>query len=268
MKTILILCLSIGLFALSNTSQADDCAPKSDLTWAKATYAESGDTIVIQGSRFRLIGIQAPQIQQKQKFYTPGQPLAKEAQLFLNKLLANNNLEVGIEYDTTKVDAFNHQLAHLFLKDGTNIQEKLLESGYVLAFTSHQNTLHARCYFAAEQKARKNGYALWDIAKKNPELHFPVVESSELRKEDDGFRIISGVVEKVEQSSTNYIINLDTTGIRVSKRYWDRFDFDSLKALLGKKIEVRGQSFFYKGAMFVVIDNPYAINLLNPLNRP
>ncbi|MDG6774364.1 thermonuclease family protein [Thiomicrorhabdus sp. ZW0627] len=266
-KLFIVLNLLVGLIGASNASLADDCAPESKLTWVKATYAESGDMVIIQGERFRLIGVQAPQIQQKQKFNTPGQPLAKESQLFLNKLLANNDMEVGVEYDTTKVDPFNHQLAHLFLRDGTNVQEKILENGYVLALTSHQNTRHARCYFEAEQRARSKGYGLWDVAEKHPEFHFPIVKSSELRKQDDGFRIISGVVDKVEKSSTNYIVNLDTTGIRVPKDYWNRFDFSALQALQGKRIEVRGQSFFYKGAMYVVIDNPNAINLLNPLNR-
>lgn len=262
-----ILILLTGWFAGGLAAHADDCAPKSELIWVKATYAQSGDTVIIQDGRFRLIGIQAPQIPRKQKFNTPGQPLAKESQTFLNKLLANNNLEVGVEYDTTKVDKFNRQLAHLFLRDGTNVQKAMLESGYVLAFTSNQNSLHERCYFQAEQEARNQRYQLWDLAEKHPELHYPIVTSTELRREDDGFRIIRGKVEKVDKSSTNYIVNLDTTGIRVPKRHWDQFDYASLEKLEGKEIEVRGAGFLYKGAMFVVIDHPNAINLLNPLNR-
>lgn len=252
---------------LMPTVQADDCAPKNDLTWVKATYALSGDSLVIQDGKFKLIGIYAPQIPRTQKFNTPGQPLAKEAQLYLNKLLANNDMEVGVEYDTTKVDKFNRQLAHLFLKDGTNIQQKMIESGYALAFTTSGNTLHQNCYFQAEKKARDNQYQLWDLATKNPEQHFPLVNSTEIRKQDDGFRIVRGKVEMVDKSSNNYIINFDTTGVRVPKQNWENFDYDQIEDLDGKEIEARGITYFYKGAMFMVIDHPNSINLLNPLNR-
>ncbi|MDG6778629.1 thermonuclease family protein [Thiomicrorhabdus sp. zzn3] len=260
------LLLLTGLL-FSQQAWSDDCAPKHELTWVKAQYALSGDTLVIQDQRVRLNGIHAPQIPRIHKFNTPGQPLAKEAQTFLNKLLANNDLEVGVEYDTTQVDRFNRQLVHLFLKDGTNVQQEILKNGYAIAFTDNQNSLHARCYFEAEQQARQNRYQLWDLAQKKPQLHYPLVNSSELRKQDDGFRIIRGQVERVEQLGNHYVINLDTTGIRIPKHYWQRFDLAQLKGLQGKIIEVRGLAYYYKGAMYMIIEHPNAIDRLNPLNR-
>lgn len=255
-----------AVITLSNAANANDCAAKNPLTWVEATYATSGDSVIIQEGRFRLIGIYAPQIQKTQKFNTPGQPLAKEAQLFLNKLLANNNMKVGVEYDTTKVDKFNRQLAHLFLEDGTNVQQKMIESGFAVAYTTEGNTLHQNCYFKAEKTARDNQYQLWDLATKEPNWHFPLVNSSDIRKQDDGFRIVRGKVELVDRSRNNYIINLDTTGIRIPEQNWPNFDYQQLEKLDGKEIEVRGTSYFYKGSMFMVIDTPNAINLLNPLH--
>lgn len=270
MKTYLHTALLIFLSSFSSTSgaqEADDCAPQKELTWLKATYAQSGDTLIIQNTRVRLNGLYAPQIERQYKFNTPGQPLAQQAKTFLNTLLANNQLEVGVEYDTIQIDRFNRQLVHLFLRDGTNVQQKLLENGYALAHTSHQNTLHQHCYFAAEQYARENRYQLWELADKYPELHYPLVNSTDLQRDDDGFRIIRGKVETVEKSASQYILNLDTTGIRIPKRHWDAFDFDTLKALRGQVIEVRGQAFFYQGAMYVTAEHPNALNLLNPLHR-
>lgn len=267
MKRRTLTLLSLILIFATQWVQANDCAPGKKLTWVKATYAESGDRVIIQNRRVKLNGIYAPQIPRTYKFSTPGQPLAKASQAFLNTLLANHNMEVGIEYDTHIVDEFDRQLVHLYLRDGTNIQQQMLENGYALAFTHHNNRLHARCYFEAEQRARVNGYQLWDLAEKHPELHFPLVESDEMYREDEGFRIIRGKVAKVEKSASHYIINLDTTGIRIPEKYWKRFDFDALKALTGKVIEVRGQGFQFKGAMYVVINHPNAINLLNPLHQ-
>ena len=258
----LILLMILPTIAFANE---DNCQVNLDkLIWAEAEYAISGDTIIVQNQRVRLIGIQSPQIERKEKFQTPGEPLAKEAQLFLNKLLANNNLKVGIEYDSTRIDNRNRQLVHLFLEDGSSVQQKLLESGYVISQTSYDNTKHAKCYYQAEMKARQGGYQLWDLLAKKPEVHYPLINSSAIYADDEGFRIIRGKVEKVDKSFNNYIINLDTTGIRVSREHWDKFDYRKLESLQGKTIEVRGFVYHYKKAMYMIIDHPYAIARFNP----
>lgn len=256
------------LLILAFAVQANEQSCNVDLDkllWTKAEYAITGDTIIVQKQRVRLAGIYAPQKEKKQKFHTPGEPLADEAQLFLNKLLANNDLEIGVEFDTTRIDRRNRQLAHLFLRDGTSVQQKLLESGYVLNRTTYNNLKHAECYYQAEAKARNGGYQLWDIMAKYPDRHFPLAESSKLTSDDEGFRIIRGKVEKVDKSSSNYIINMDTTGIRVPKKNWKNFDYSKLKALKGQTIEVRGYAYLYKGAMYIVIEHPYAIAELSPI---
>ena len=245
----------------------DDCAAGKIDVWTKASYATNGSNLIIQGKRVRLIGLYAPQIERKQKFHTPGEPLAKEAQTFLNKILANNDLEVGVEYDSTKVDKFGRQLVHLFLKDGTNIQQKILESGFAVSRIENGNVKHMKCYFEAEKKARQGGFQLWDYLAQNPESHFPLAKSSELNSLDEGFRIIQGKVLKVEKSATNYIINMDTTGIRIPKRYWDLFDYNEIKKLKDQTIEARGQAYLYKGVMFMIIDHPYSIDKLNPVTQ-
>lgn len=262
----------LTLFILPFNALAVDeqsCAVDTEkLLWTKAEYAITGDTIVINKQRVKLAGIYAPQIEKKQKWHTPGEPLAKESQTFLNKLLANNDLEVGVEFDTTRLDNRNRQLAHLFLRDGTSIQQAMLENGFALNRTTYRNLKHAKCYYEAEQKARKGGYQLWDFLAKNPDRNFPVAESSKLTSEDEGFRIIRGKVVKVDKSSTNYIINMDTTGIRIAKKYWDRFDYDQLEALKDQTIEVRGYAYLYKGAMYIVIKEPYAIANFSPIGAP
>lgn len=246
---------------------ADDCAAEKIDLWTKASYANNGSNLIIQDQRVRLIGLHAPQIERKQKFNTPGEPLAEEAQRFLNKLLANNGLEVGVEYDSTKIDKFGRQLVHLFLKDGTNVQQKMLESGFAVNRIEHGNLKHINCYLEAEKKARLRSYQLWDFLAKNPEAHFPLVKSSDINTEDEGFRIIQGKVLKVDKSASNYIINMDTTGIRVPKRYWAHFDYTALQKLKGQTIEVRGQAYHYKRNMFMIVDHPFSIDRLNPVAK-
>lgn len=265
--------LWLTLFAAlhSTTSLADDCAPKNIELWTKASFALSGDTLIIQNKEFRLIGVQAPQIEKKQKFYTRGQPLAKESQERLNKLLANHDLEVGIEYDEKTTDEFYRTYAHLYVRKNGKIeslQKLMLESGFALAQSEAPNFKHQQCYYRAEKTARDQRIVLWSLAEKRPDLHYPIAPSSKLTSLDEGYRIFRGKVLKVDKSSNNYIINLDTTGIRVRRADWERFDYKQLQALEGKTIEARGFGFLFKGAMFVKIESPYAIDLLNPAQTP
>jgi len=270
---ILRLLLSIILASSSysfSAFAADEQSCKVDtskLLWTKAKYAISGDTLVINDQIVRLIGIHAPKIAKEQKFNSSGEPLAKESKTFLNKLLANNDLEIGVEFDTTRLDNRNRQLVHLFLKDGTSVQQKILENGFAVNRTMYNNLKHAKCYYQAEQKARKGGYQLWDYLAKHPESHFPLVDSSKLNTQDTGFRIIRGKILKVEKSSSNYILNMDTTGIRIPKEYWDRFDYQQLEALEGQTIEVRGYAYLYNRVMYMIIKEPYAFSNFNPLGK-
>ncbi|GKT12869.1 MAG: micrococcal nuclease [Thiomicrorhabdus sp.] len=260
-----LITLSILLLSSSVHAESELCKAKNIELWTTASYATRGSELIIQGKKVRLIGLYSPQIERKYKLNTPGEPLAKQAQTFLNKLLANNNMEIGVEYDQTKIDEFGRQLVHLFLKDGTNIQKKILESGFAVNRPAKDNNRYAQCYFEAEKKARANNIQLWDVLKKYPDLHFPLAKSSELNLEDTGFRIIQGKVIKVMKSKTNYIINMDTTGIRISKKYWDKFDFNKIKRLKGKTIEVRGMAYLYKRVMFMKIDHPSSINVFSPI---
>ncbi|WP_225972352.1 MULTISPECIES: thermonuclease family protein [Piscirickettsiaceae] len=262
--------LPLCLLPIAFASQADDCAPQKIDVWVKASFALSGDTIIIQNNEFRLIGIEAPQIQKKQKFYTRGQPFAKESQTKLNQLLANHDLQVGVEYDELKIDDFYRNYAHLYIKqDGriVNLQKLMLESGLVLAKSEPPNMKHQKCYYQAEKTAREAKIALWSLAEKRPDLHYPIAPSSEINTEDEGYHIFKGKIVKVDKSSNNYILNMDTTGIRIRKADWERFDYDRLKTLEGKVIEARGFGFLYGGSMFVKVRSPFAIDRLNPVNE-
>lgn len=259
--------LSFLLVFSSPSIAADDCAPEKISVWAKATYALSGDSVIIQNKTFQLIGVRAPQREKKQKFSTRGQPLAKAAQEQLNRLLANHDLDIGVEYDNKKVDGFNRGQLHLFVKqDGSivNLNKLMLESGYALAETSPPNLKHQTCYYQAEAKARAEKKGLWRLTDEYPNVNYPIAPSDKITTDDDGYRIYQGKILKVDRSSKQYILNMDTTGIRIKKAFWPRFDYDKLAALEGKTIEVRGRGAMWKGHMFVWIESPNAINVLNP----
>ncbi len=270
-KTLITLLTTLTLlnFTSVQAAELDDCQPKNIKLWVTATFATAGDAVIIQNKKFKLIGVNSPQLEKKRKFNTTGQPLAKQSQTKLNQLLANHDLLVGVEYDTQKVDDFDRGLVHLFVKEKgkiINLNKLMLESGYALAKSEHNNNLHQICYYQAEKKARNAKIALWGLEAKNPQLQYPIAISSEISTADDGYRIYTGKILTVSKSSRNYILNMDTTGIRVPKKYWGNFNYAQLEALKGKTIEARGYGFLYKGAMFVRIQSPNAINLLNPVH--
>jgi len=269
-KTIVQMLVASTLLLMPLITQADDCAPKKIDVWVKASFALSGDTVIIQNKQYRLIGVEAPQIEKKQKFYTTGQPLAKESQANLNTLLANHDLMVGVEYDQKKSDEFYRTYVHLYVKQGdkiVNLQKLILESGLALAQSEPPNELHQKCYYQAEKTARQNKVALWSLTEKRPDLNYPIAPSSNITTDDEGYHIFKGKIVKVDKSSNNYILNMDTTGIRIREADWDRFNYEQLEALEGKVIEARGFGFLFQGAMFVKIHSPYAIDRLNPVNQ-
>lgn len=256
----------LGL-VFSASTHAESCDSDNIKFWAKADYATSGGQVIVEGQRFKLIGLEPPRIEKTQKFFTSGQPMAKEAQTHLNKILANHDLQVGIEYDEVIIDEFNRSLAHLFVKDKQgkikSVQALMLEAGFALANTTPPNLKHQNCYYQAEKRARDAAKVLWSVAEKRPDLHYPIVESTKIYAEDTGFRLVKGKVQSVQKSSNNIIINLDTTGIRVRPEDWSHFNYRDVRKLKGKIIEARGQLFHFKGAMYMRIKHPNTINLLN-----
>lgn len=251
-------------FLLTTTSFANVCGPSKDLQWTQARFALAGNILNIHNRQFVMAGIYAPEMGNPAHRSSPARPLSKEAQDALNRILANNDRKVGIELDKKNIDSFGRLTGHLFLENGRNIGEMLVEQGLALAETFMPNIAYQECYYAAEKRAREKRIGLWALSASNPGLKFPLALSSQLSDRDNGFRIISGPVRKVMQTKNNYIINLDTVGIRVQKHNWDNFNFAELRSLEGKTIEVRGYGFVQGGAVYVVIDHPNVINLLNP----
>lgn len=250
-------------FTFAQAEESSCSAEKIDL-WTQASFAKDGANLIVQGKLVHLIGIKAPTIEKKQKFFGAGQPLAEASQTFLNKLIANNGMEVGLVYDEVKVDKQFRTLAHVYFRDGSNAQKRILEAGMALSDPESPNNSKNACYHQAEKVARNAKFGLWGVADKYPHLNYPLALSNKLTTSDIGFKIIKGKVVKVDKSSSNYIINLDTTGIRIPEKNWQYFDYRQLKSLKGKEIEVRGYAIQYKRAMFMTINSPYSIDLLIP----
>jgi endonuclease YncB( thermonuclease family) len=260
--------LTIFIFVVSlhwtTLAFSNECGPTQVDFTTQARIAQAGNIVVINNRQFQMAGVYAPEIGSPSNRTDPAKPLSRESLTFINRILANHNREVSVEFDESEVDGFGRPVAHLFLKDGRNLNKMLIEAGLGMGVTNPPNMRYQACYYKAEKKARDQQKGLWRLAAQSPELKFPIALSSQLNDMDNGFRIIRGPVRTVKRSRNNIIINLDTTGIRVQKDYWPYFDYAQLERLVGQTIEVRGYGFVHQGAVYVVIQHPNMIDVLNP----
>lgn len=267
LSTLLAALFSAYFLLASASAQAQDCGPTHIESWTQARIAQAGNIVIIANRQYILAGVYAPEMGDPSNRTDPPRPLSRESLTFVNRLLANNDRKVGIEYDEARMDGFGRVVSHLFLEDGRNINQMVLEAGLGMVVTNPPNLKYQQCYFEAELRARQANRGVWSLSASNPDLKFPIALSSQLSDNDLGFRIIRGEVRHVSQSKNNIIINLDTTGIRVKREDWPNFDYKKIEALKGQTIEVRGHGFAYKGAMYVVIQHPNMIDKLNPYQK-
>ncbi len=269
MKSLLLLLL----FSVTATAGEGACLPANPdkLQWKKVQYVSNGNKLIVDNHALLLIGTQAPEPARRNKwFHREDDPLAKQAKLFLLKLFANHDMQVGIEHDTRKFDKFLRELGHLYYRDKQgrlhSVQQALLENGLAMAASEPPNLKHQRCYYAAEKRARQRATGIWKVAEDYPALKYPIIPSDKIAGDDVGYRIIRGPVQQVVSVRGFEGFNLDTTGIRIPeadfKRYWKA---GMLKRLKGKTVEVRGRPYYVKGHMYMIVRHPYAVNLLNPV---
>lgn len=265
MKTLVSLTL-ILILGLSGLVRASSCEldPRDEITWTQAQMALSGNTLLVNNRQIRLIGIQAPAMGNPSNRSDPPQPLSRQAQRTLNHFIASHNLEVGIVFDEQAQEAFGRLQAHVFLPNGQLLAGIMAAEGMALAIALPPNLRYQACLFNQEQQARAAERGLWELHRNSPELKFPLAQSSQLSDLDNGFRIIRGEVVSVSRTRRQWQINLDTTGIRIPRAAWSHFNWDQVKALEGQTIEARGNGFVFQGGLFMTLEHPNMINLLNP----
>ena len=109
----------IILLVVINYSSIDKALKKFllDYEFGIAKRVIDGDTIVINETSVRLLGINSPE---------KGEPYYNEARNFLEELVLNKT--VKFEFGKEKYDKYQRVLAYVFL-DNTNVNLKLVENG-------------------------------------------------------------------------------------------------------------------------------------------
>lgn len=207
-----------------------------------------GDTIILEDKKHvRLLGINTPEIESRQRAEEPGGVTAKkwlQAQLQENK--------VYLEFDQVKRDKYKRLLAHVFLLDGKHLNLALLENGLAVISIIPPNGRYTDKLIQAQQHAEKLKLGIWSMPEYQPR---PITQITNQTK---GWQRFTGTPVSIKKSKkyTRLIFN-DKVDIRVANTNLDLFP--ALTTYVGKPLEIRGWVSRSKDQYSILIHHPSAL---------
>lgn len=252
-------CISLLWLPPSSHAASQACAPGTATTTVSITHVHDGDTVILaDGRRVRLLGIDTPELARDN---IPAQPYATEARDYLRKLLPPSS-GVRLQFDQEQYDRHGRSLAHVFLPDGTNIQQQLLAAGLATALVIPPNLAHLECYRTAEEEARAAGTRIWSLAGYAP------AEAGRLDPGARGFHIIRGEITRVGLSRKSIWLNLGAhIALRIDRKDLQYFDPDihwqQKETLVKRQVLARGWLHYNsrRNELFMRIRHPAALTI-------
>jgi micrococcal nuclease len=122
-----------------------------------------GDTLVVdfdgKNETVRLIGVNSPEVNDPRK---PVECFGIEASNKAKEILTGK--KVRLEADPTQGDRdkYRRLLRYVFLEDGTNFNQLMIEQGYAFEYTYHFPYRYQKEFKEAQKKAEKEGRGLWE----------------------------------------------------------------------------------------------------------
>lgn len=232
-NTIVISLLSLAQTAYAKPDLTPECVSTHFDEEVIIKSVIDGDTVILTDNRhIRLIGINTPEINHKNiKLSDAG---ALKAKIALINLLKNQET-IQLTYGKENLDRHGRTLAHLYLKNGLNLQEELLRQGLAMPLRIAPNLSLAECYNQASLSAKRKNLGLWALTR------YKTRDVQNLKGTEKGFHIISGKVEQVTESRSSIWINLqNNVALRIHKDDLDYFNKNDLMSLQNKTIEASG----------------------------
>lgn len=219
-------------------------------------WIPDGDTIhLFDGTKVRLIGINAPEVAHQDEAAEPGGP---EAQRFLRRFLEGKRIR--LEVGEQPRDQYDRLLAHVFTRKGTNVNALLLRRGYAYAVAFPPNLKRAPTYFQIEEEARSNQRGIWNHPR------YRLQEAVHAKDFRNSFRRLRGRVARVT-TKRKYIYITLKEGLQayLDKAKQDLFRRHHRKpsALTGQKITVRGWVHQRFGRPTILLRHPLQIEAVH-----
>jgi micrococcal nuclease len=163
--TILII-LPNGCIALDSSDDWPPQTPAQDWEEVKVVRVVDGDTLVLDdGRRLRMIGINAPEIGEKEELY------GLEAAEWLHSTVANRN--VFLQKDISDQDQHGRTLRYVWLATPEQINEEtvqmlmvsalMVSQGYAQPYTFPPDVMYAEWIMTLAREARRQGRGLWAL---------------------------------------------------------------------------------------------------------
>ncbi len=246
---------------LNTASASTDCRSSLYDETARVKYVYDGDTVILKdGRKVRLIGINTPEMSRDGQ---AAQAYAQAARDQLRALIKQSQQQVKLRYGKDPRDHYGRQLAHLFNKQGDNLQSKLLAQGLAVAITYPPNDHFSSCYQLIEALAQCRRTGLWS----HPD--YRIIPATQLNPKSRGYRLITARVKTIRETSKGISITLEN-GLIASIRQHDLANFDKswLADLKNQALLLRGwihpaKSPDHHTQYFMRLRHPSSISLIS-----
>lgn len=221
--------------------------PGYDFYSVKTVY--DGDTVMLEdGRKIRLLGINTPEVQHKDKLADAGGEDAKA--WLINKL---QHARVRLEFDFEKTDKYKRTLAHLFTEKKEHINLSLVKAGLATVSIYPPNLLYVNELLAAENKAEQDKLGIWQ----RPQYAAIPVSNLTEAGHPGWSRLVGKVVTVHNTRKSIYLVFSNQFEARIERK-WQSL-FPDVNDYLGKTVEVRGWLNKSRKHFSLLIRHPAAI---------
>ncbi len=211
-----------------------------------------GDTVELgDGRKIRLLGINTPEIQHKDKMAEAG---GEEAKAWLNNKL--QGIRVRLEFDVEKTDKYGRILAHLFTEKKEHINVSLVKEGLASISIYPPNLLYVNELVAAGNKAEQAKSGIW----RRPEYAAIPVNDLAEAGHLGWTRLVGRVVSIRSTSKSVYLVFSSQFEARIEGKWLSLFP--DVNDYVGKTLEVRGWLSKNRKQFSMLIRHPSAIRLI------
>lgn len=227
-----------------------DIKPGYDFYRIKTVY--DGDTVLLEdGRKVRLLGINTPEVQHRDKLADAG---GDEAKRWLIAKLQNT--KVRLETDAEKTDKYDRTLAHLFTEKKEHINLQLVEAGLAEVSIYPPNLLYVDELIKAQSQAERGKLGIWQRSE-----YAPMPVNSLTEAGHTGWTRLLGEVVNIRNTRKSiYLVFSDSFEARIDRK-WSGL-FPDLNEYVGTTVEVRGWLNKNRGKFSMLIRHPSAIKRL------
>ncbi len=247
---------------LPGLSLGQSCSGFSSQENARIAHIHDGDTVHLSDQRkIRLIGIDTPELARRRgQQQLAEQPFAVVARDYARQLIEQHGSKVALMPGIEARDRYGRHLFHIQLSDGSLLQNRLLEAGLAVAFTTPPNQQLSNCYRQSEKLARAKKRGIWSHTKYQP------IDRRKLTSQHKGFHLVRGTVTHIGESKKAFWINFGHHFAARIQKTDLAFFTTPLHSLVGRQVLIKGWLRQFKNKHQVSLRHPSAIEILGTEN--